>query len=103
MADKDGQTLQNGNGNEQNGQISDLEKDLAQSALNEFSKGNYSTCLQHISRLEASRPNDTKVLHNKVVVEYYKSELKKTDTFRKNFNSVCQQVSILLHFIVIFY
>lgn len=92
MSDKEGPSTDKSNSNDQNSQISDTEKDLAQSALTEFNKGNFSTCLQFLSRLEATRPNDVKVLHNKVVAEYYKSELKKTDAFRKNLNTVCQQV-----------
>jgi CCR4-NOT transcription complex subunit 10 len=72
--------------------ITDQEKDWAQAALTEFSRNNYSACLQHLVKLEAARPQDTKVTHNKAIVEYYKSDLKKTDQFRKNMNFVCSQV-----------
>lgn len=34
------------------------------------------------------------VLMNKAVVEYYKSDLKKTDTFRKQLADICAQVSL---------
>jgi CCR4-NOT transcription complex subunit 10 len=73
--------------------ISDQEKDWAQAALTDFNRNSYSSCLQHLLKLEASRPQDTKVAHNKAIVEYYKSDLKKTDQFRKNMNLVCSQVS----------
>lgn len=72
--------------------ISDQERELAQIALADFNKGSFGSCLQHLTKLESSRPTDTKVAHNKAVVEYYKSELKKTDQFRKNMNLVCSQV-----------
>jgi CCR4-NOT transcription complex subunit 10 len=73
--------------------ISDQEKDWAQAALTDFNRNSYGSCLQHLLKLEASRPQDTKVAHNKAIVEYYKSDLKKTDQFRKNMNLVCSQVS----------
>ncbi|XP_021933283.1 CCR4-NOT transcription complex subunit 10 isoform X3 [Zootermopsis nevadensis] len=74
--------------------ISDQEKDWAQAALTEFNRNNYSSCLQHLVKLEAARPQDTKVAHNKAIVEYYKSDLKKTDQFRKNMNFVCGQAHV---------
>jgi CCR4-NOT transcription complex subunit 10 len=94
MADKDGTVSDKSNSNDPNSQISEQERDLAQQALNEFNKGNFALCLQHLSRLETSRPNDVKVMHNRAVAEYYKSELKKTDLFRKTLNQVCQQVIV---------
>ena len=72
--------------------ISDQEKDWAQAALTDFNRGSYGTCLQNLTKLEAARPQDTKVAHNKAIAEYYKSDLKKTDQFRKNMNLVCSQV-----------
>lgn len=73
--------------------ISEQERDWAQSALNEFNRNNYSACLQYLIKLESARSHDIKVVHNKAVIEYYKSDLKKTDQFRKNMNVVCAQVS----------
>lgn len=93
MADKEGMSGDKGANTDPNSQISDQERDLAQAALAEFNKGNYTLCLQHLSKLEASRPTDIKVVHNRAVAEYYKSDLRKTDLFKKNLNSVCQQVS----------
>ncbi|GFG36368.1 hypothetical protein Cfor_01996 [Coptotermes formosanus] len=74
--------------------ISDQEKDWAQVALADFNRSSYSTCLQHLIKLEAARPQDTKVAHNKAIVEYYKSDLKKTDQFRKSMNLVCSQAHV---------
>ncbi|XP_067004724.1 CCR4-NOT transcription complex subunit 10 [Anabrus simplex] len=74
--------------------ISDQERDWAQAALADFNKGSYGSCLQYLGKLETARPQDTKVLHNKAVVEYYKSDLKKTDQFRKNMNMVCSQAHV---------
>jgi CCR4-NOT transcription complex subunit 10 len=73
--------------------ISDQEKDWAQAALTDFNRNSHGSCLQYLLKLEASRPHDTKVAHNRAIVEYYKSDLKKTDQFRKNMNLVCSQVS----------
>lgn len=94
MADKEaGGDRNSGDGSSS---ISEEERDWAQSALNEFNRNNYSLCLQYLTKLESARPHDIKVAHNKAVVEYYKSDLKKTDQFRKNMNLVCVQVSCLL-------
>ncbi|KAJ8932065.1 hypothetical protein NQ314_014965 [Rhamnusium bicolor] len=71
--------------------VTDQERDLAQNALAEFKKNNYVACLQNISKLD-SRTNDLKVIHNKAVVEYYKSDFKKTEQFQKNLTAVCNQV-----------
>ena len=35
---------------------------------------------------------------NKAVVDYYKSDLKKTETFRKQLADICTQVSLSLAF-----
>lgn len=75
--------------------VSDQERDLAQNALSEFQDGSYATCLSYLSKLEILRPTDLKVTHNKVVVEYYKSDLKKTELMRKSLNAICGQVSTM--------
>lgn len=73
--------------------ITEHERELAQNALTDFHKGSYSGCLSNLNKLEAVRPKDLKVTHNKVVAEYYKSDLKKTELFRKSLNAVCGQMS----------
>lgn len=74
--------------------ITDQERDWAQTALVDFTKGSYGSCLQNLSKLETSRPQDIKVLHNKAVAEYYKSELKKTDHFKETITAVCSQARV---------
>lgn len=73
--------------------ISEQERDLAQNALLEFRKGSYVLCLSYLNKLESLRPMDLKVMHNKVVVEYYKSDLKKTELMRKSLIAICGQMS----------
>ncbi|XP_046621243.1 CCR4-NOT transcription complex subunit 10-B [Neodiprion virginianus] len=73
--------------------ITDQERELAQNALTDFQKSAYSGCLSNLNKLEALRPKDLKVMHNKVVTEYYKSDLKKTELFRKSLNAICGQIS----------
>lgn len=73
--------------------ISEQERDLAQNALSEFQKGSYASCLSYLNKLESLRPMDLKVTHNKVVVEYYKSDLKKTELMRKSLIAICGQIS----------
>lgn len=74
--------------------LSEQEKDFAQLALNEFNKGAYGSCLQNLLKLESLRAKDVKVMHNKFVTEYFKSDLCKTDQFRKNMNVVCNQAKM---------
>lgn len=74
--------------------ITEQERDLAQNALLEFQKCSYVSCLSHLNKLESLRPMDLKVTHNRVVVEYYKSDLKKTELMRKSLNAICGQMSM---------
>lgn len=69
--------------------ITEHERDLAQSALIEFQKKAYTTCLSYLNKLESLRPMDLKVIHNKIIVEYYKCDLKKTELAKKTLNAVC--------------
>ncbi|XP_012525698.3 CCR4-NOT transcription complex subunit 10 [Monomorium pharaonis] len=73
--------------------ITEQERELAQNILLEFRKGSYALCLTYLNKLESLRPTDLKVMHNKVVVEYYKSDLKKTELTRKSLNAICGQMS----------
>lgn len=72
--------------------ITDQERDLAQQALAEYEKKNYKSCLEHLQRIEESRPNDPKVLLNKAIVEFYETGLCTADKFQKSFIDVCKQV-----------
>ena len=75
--------------------ISDEERELAQNALFEFQSGAYTSCLKYLEKLESLRPKDLKVMHNKVVTEYYKNDLKKIIILRKSLNAICGQLSNL--------
>ncbi|XP_076379110.1 CCR4-NOT transcription complex subunit 10 [Megalopta genalis] len=68
--------------------------ELAQNALSEFQKGAYTSCLSYLNKLETLRPKDLKIMHNKVVVECYKNDLKKTELLRKSLNAICGQISM---------
>ncbi|XP_008546859.1 CCR4-NOT transcription complex subunit 10 [Microplitis demolitor] len=68
--------------------ITEQERELATSALNEFKKRNYVNCLTFLNKLESLRPKDLKVMHNKIIVEYYKSDLMKTELARKSLNAI---------------
>ena len=54
---------------EDHGKISSNEKQLATSALEQFNKGEYSSCLSSLEQLEILRPSDVKLAHNKIVVQ----------------------------------
>lgn len=69
--------------------ITEQERDLAQNALAEFKKRSFTNSLNHLNKLEVLRPKDLKVMHNKVIVEYYRSDLKKTELARKSLNAIC--------------
>ncbi|XP_076671022.1 CCR4-NOT transcription complex subunit 10 [Andrena cerasifolii] len=73
--------------------ITEQERELAQNALAEFQKGACTNCLSFLNKLETLRPKDLKVMHNKVVVECYKNDLKKTELLRKSLNAICGQMS----------
>ncbi|XP_006615017.1 CCR4-NOT transcription complex subunit 10 [Apis dorsata] len=77
------------------GVITEQERELAQNALSEFQKGSYANCLSYLNKLETLRPKDLKVMHNKVVVECYKNDLKKTELLRKSLNAICGQMSTI--------
>lgn len=100
MVDKDSSSVssdKSGNGNA--GDIvlpsfTDQDRELAQAALSDFNNGNYGACLQSLTKLEATCGQDLKLGHNKAVVEYYKSELRKTNQFKKSFDALCSQAHI---------
>lgn len=86
----------NKNGSESsNHNFTDQDREIAQSALSEFNNGSYSACLQNLMKLEASCGQDIKLGHNKAVAEYFKSELRKTDQFKKTFSALCGQVCLI--------
>ncbi|KAE8748117.1 hypothetical protein FOCC_FOCC005120 [Frankliniella occidentalis] len=97
MVDKDSPVSGDKNGGDSTGySFTEQDREVAQLALSEFNKGNYTSCLQSLLKLEASCGHDVKLVHNKAIAEYYKSELRKTDQFRKVVNSLCAQAHVNL-------
>lgn len=72
--------------------ITDQERDWAQQALAEYEQKNYKSCLSYLKKIEETRPNDSKVLLNRAIVEFYENDLCTTDKFQKSFIDVCKQV-----------
>lgn len=72
--------------------ISDEERELSQHALSEFQKGSYVSCLMCLNQLENLRPKDVKVMHNRIVAEFFKNNLRQTEIFKKNLSLICGQL-----------
>ncbi|GAB6030409.1 CCR4-NOT transcription complex subunit 10 [Chamberlinius hualienensis] len=77
--------------------VSEVDKDLARRSRQDFNAGRYVECVQSLLKLSSNRPNDPKVLHNKAVVEYYLSDFKRTDEFKKILRNVADQVHVNLN------
>ncbi|CAG9854808.1 unnamed protein product [Phyllotreta striolata] len=73
--------------------VTEQEREIAQNALTEYKKKNYSACLQIINKLE-DRNTDLKVVQNKAVVEYCKNDFKRTEQFQKHLTNICNQFQI---------
>ncbi|XP_028141925.2 CCR4-NOT transcription complex subunit 10 [Diabrotica virgifera virgifera] len=73
--------------------VSDHDKEVAQNALAEFKKKNYTACFQLINKLE-DRSGDLKVVQNRAIVEFLKNDLKKTEIVQKNLTQICNQFQI---------
>ncbi|KAK7498125.1 hypothetical protein BaRGS_00010713 [Batillaria attramentaria] len=68
----------------------DQQKELANQAFQEFEKGQYSQCVNSMSRLASQRQMDLKVQHNKAVAVFYQSNQCAVDEFRNTLHNVCQ-------------
>ncbi|KAL7642173.1 UNVERIFIED_CONTAM: hypothetical protein RMT77_006734 [Armadillidium vulgare] len=79
------------------GNMTESERELAQNALNEFNKSNFSAAVSLIGKLQATRPKDIKVLSNKAVAEYYASGLSKTEAFKMILSEICDQGGIKIN------
>ena len=72
----------------------DQEQVQARRALQEFEKNNYEGCLSILGKLANSgRSQDPKLMHNRAVVEYFKSKCTRTEEFRKSLHDVIIKVS----------
>ena len=65
---------------------------LASLAFSDFINKKYSLCLQHLSLLVPLKPNNLKVIHNRIVAEFYIN--KNLDLFQKSLYNLCNQVII---------
>jgi len=72
--------------------ITEQDKQLASSAYGHFKKKELNESLQELSRLLELRPHDPRVSANKAIIEYYKSNLCKTDEFIKLINASKKQL-----------
>nr|CAH0105268.1 unnamed protein product [Daphnia galeata] len=79
-------------GSENSSQASEQEKAWALGAQAEFEKQNYSVAIQLLSKLESSRPQDPKVIHNKAIVNCFKAGLTNIFQFRKALTSIAKQL-----------
>lgn len=73
--------------------ITEEECSLSEQAMNEFKSRNYVTCLALLDSLCTTRAHDHKVLLNKAVAEYYKSNLTKANDFRLELNDISSKVN----------
>ncbi|XP_074644755.1 CCR4-NOT transcription complex subunit 10-like [Tubulanus polymorphus] len=76
--------------------ITDHDRELASRSMQEFEQGQYDTALQILNELLKLRQGDAKIMHNKAVIEYYQSGLKKTDEFRQHIRNICNQCQVNL-------
>ena len=81
---------------ESSSQATDGEKALAQGAQTEFEKSNYAAAIELLSKLETSRPQDPKVMHNKAVVNCYKTGQTNVIQLRKSFGYIAKQLQCSL-------
>ncbi|GIZ01521.1 CCR4-NOT transcription complex subunit 10 [Caerostris extrusa] len=74
--------------------IPDADREIAAHSLQEFEQQNYEQSLCLLKKLSSKRPQDSKVLHNYYVVDYYLSNCKKTEHFKKKLAEVCKQANV---------
>lgn len=76
--------------------ITEEERNLSEQAMTEFKSRNYVACLALLDSLCTTRGHDHKVMLNKAVAEYYKSNLTKANDFRLALNDISSKVCRLL-------
>ncbi|XP_054710214.1 CCR4-NOT transcription complex subunit 10-like [Uloborus diversus] len=74
--------------------IPDADRQMANAALQEFEQGDFEKCLNTLKKLIPKRPQDSKVLHNTYVTEYYLSKCKNTDLLKKRLQDICKKAHI---------
>lgn len=61
--------------------VTEAERELAQQATEEFDNGNYDACANLLQKLSTNRAADPRLIHNRAVVEFYRSGCSKTDEY----------------------
>lgn len=75
--------------------VSEQESSLAREAQNEYIKGDFVACANLLEKLELLRPQDLKVTHNKIVLDYCKStETTRIEVLRKSLNAIGVQGAV---------
>ncbi|XP_014663767.1 PREDICTED: CCR4-NOT transcription complex subunit 10-like isoform X2 [Priapulus caudatus] len=76
--------------------VTEKEKELAADGAQEFESRSYISCVNVLDDIITSRSNDPKVLHNRAVAEFYRSEFNKTDEFKQDLSLVCKKAGVSL-------
>ena len=77
---------------ESSSQATDQEKALALGAQTEFEKSNYAAAIQLLSKLETSRPQDPKVMHNKAIGSCFRTGSTNIVQLRKSLAFIAKQM-----------
>ncbi|XP_041375361.1 CCR4-NOT transcription complex subunit 10-like [Gigantopelta aegis] len=76
--------------------VTDQQKEYAKQALKEFENRQYSACVSWVSKLVGHRSSDSKVAHNKAVVDFYNSGCKNVEAFKRTLENLCQMTNLSL-------
>ncbi|CAF0720175.1 unnamed protein product [Rotaria sordida] len=92
---EDNNTTTNNNNNNNSEQCSiftELDKELAAKAKQEYEGGQYDVCLKTLQKILESWPDDPKVLFNIALTEYAMSSFQKTDIFKTQLNKIAEKL-----------
>ncbi|XP_067927945.1 CCR4-NOT transcription complex subunit 10-like [Watersipora subatra] len=74
--------------------VTEQEKEMGSMAAIEFDKRQLDGCAKILDKLMSSRAGDSKVIHNKSVIDYYQSGLRTTDDFLASLIKVCELAQV---------
>lgn len=77
-------------------QVTEQQKELANQAMQEFDRKQFTSCCNIMNKLMALRGGDPRVVHNKAVADFCLSGSQSTDEFRQSLASVCQMAHVNL-------
>ena len=75
--------------------VTEAEREVAQQATDEFDAGNYDACANLLQKLSTTRGSDPRLVHNRTVLEFYRTGCTKTDDFKKALSEVKHYYIIL--------